>query len=273
MYIFVERLKSMFLKFNIPISKKEKSKKVEITRKYLTPSKKKINPLCKDILESPHTLIAGTTGSGKSVLLNSILSAFMTNYGVDNRLYLIDPKRVELSIYKDLPHVEKYTSDTHQALAILDEVIDRIESRYQIMEDAHIRQWNGSHIYIIIDELADIMISPDSKAFKLKLQKILQIARACNIHIIAATQAPNRTIIPANLILNFTNRVALRCLSSIESRQIVGVKGAELLPQYGKGLYQSPKSGITSVDIPYTSESDVEQQIYNWCYGCMVVNN
>lgn len=240
---------------------------------YYNPTPQELPFLIDDILKSPHTLIGGTTGSGKSVLLNSIIYGFLCNYGVNNRLYLIDPKRVELSIFKGLPHVQRYTHDTEQALKILDELIYIINFRYAEMEKDGIRQYNGTHIYCIIDELADILISPQSKIFKLKLQKILQIARACNIHIIACTQAPNRQIIPANLILNFTNRVALRCLSSIESKQICNFSGAEKLPQYGQGYYLSPKSGLQLVQIPFTSDEKMNAMLQAWTNGKMLVNN
>lgn len=224
-----------------------------------------------DILTSPHTLIAGTTGSGKSVLLNSIISVFMSDFSVSNQLYMIDPKRIELSQYKVLPHCTRYTSDVDEAISILDDVLYIVESRYKEMEKRNIRQYDGPHVYVIIDELADIMISPSAKAFKLKLQKILQIARASNIHVIACTQAPSRQIIPASIVLNFTNRVALRCLSAIESRQIITVSGAENLPQYGKALYLSPKRGIIPVDITMTPQSAIDDSIYEWTQGCMIV--
>lgn len=242
-------------------------------KRYYIPQVQPIDPLCEDILSSPHTLIGGTTGSGKSVLINSIIASFMLNYGVSNRLYLIDPKRVELSIYKNLPHCNRYTSDTNEAIDILDEVLRIVEARYKEMESRGLRQYDGPHIYLIIDELADIMVSPRNKDFKLKLQKILQIARASNVHCICATQSPSRAVIPASLVLNFTNRVALRCLSAIESRQIVNQGGAELLPQYGQGLYLSPKYGMAQVSIPYTEQYKIDHLIYDWIYGCMVARD
>ena len=214
--------------------------------------------LYKDIINAPHTLIAGTTGSGKSNVMNGIIREIMTTYTpaqVD--IYFIDPKVVELIDYRNTMFCKAFESDSENVPAMLDTLIAEMESRYQGMASQRIKQYQGKKIYLIVDELADLMISPQSRAIKLKLQKILQKGRAAEIHIIAATQAPNRQIIPANLILNFTNRVALRCLSSIESRQIINQAGAENLPQYGKGLYLSP-IGITTVSIPLTpSNNDI----------------
>lgn len=212
--------------------------------------------LYKDIIAAPHTLIAGTTGSGKSNVLNGIIRQIMTDRTPQTaRLYLIDPKRVELSVYKNTAFVDEYTADSLYALAILDKAIAEIERRYKVMELQGIRDFHGTDIYIIIDELADLMISPENKEIRRKLQKIEQIGRAAAVHVIAATQAPNRQIIPANIVLNFTNRLALRCLSGIESRQIINVAGAEELPRYGQGLYLSP-DGIERVDIPKTDDFD-----------------
>ena len=211
--------------------------------------------LYKDILNAPHTLIAGTTGSGKSVLLNGIIRELMETYIPEQKkLILIDPKRVELSQYKNTEFCTAYTSDYQTAITYLDNSIALIEDRYKAMERAGTKQTTQYHLYIIIDELADLMISPAAREIKLKMQKILQIGRAAGVHIIAATQAPNRKIIPAELVLNFTNRIALRCLSSIESRQIINISGAETLPKHGKGLYLSP-DGVKRVTIPLTPDN------------------
>lgn len=211
--------------------------------------------LYQDIIKAPHTLIAGTTGSGKSNVLNGIIRQIMTMHTpYTAEMYLIDPKRVELSVYRNTAFVSEYTSDSGEAIRILDKAIAEIERRYKVMEMQGQRDFVGRHLYIIIDELADLMISPENKKIRLKLQKIEQIGRAAAVHVIAATQAPNRQIIPANIVLNFTNRLALRCLSSIESRQIINMAGAEELPKYGAGLYLSP-DGVKRVEIPLTEDN------------------
>ena len=219
--------------------------------------------LYREIIRSPHTLIAGTTGSGKSVVLNGIVREILLSHtNTTAELYMVDPKAVELYQYHNI--VKGYTEEAAEVPYMLDTIIETMETRYKTMREHGENKWTGSHIYIIIDELADLMISPQNKEIKLKLQKILQKGRAAAITIIAATQAPNRQIIPANLVLNFTNRLALRCLSSIESRQIVNVSGAELLPKYGKGIYLSP-DGIKQVEIPLTpSNKDVISRWEEW---------
>lgn len=211
--------------------------------------------LYKDIINAPHTLIAGTTGSGKSNVMNGIIRQIMADYTPQTaEMVMIDPKVVELIDYRNTAFCTAFESEAENVPALLDEVIATMETRYRLMGEEHIKQFFGKKIFVIVDELADLMISPQSKSIKLKLQKILQKGRAADIHIIAATQAPNRQIIPANLILNFTNRLALRCVSSIESRQIINQAGAELLPQYGKGLYFSPK-GLVTVSIQLTEDN------------------
>ena len=211
--------------------------------------------LYKDIINAPHTLIAGTTGSGKSNVMNGIIRQIMTDFTPQTaEMVMIDPKVVELIDYRNTAFCTAFESEAENVPALLDEVIDTMETRYHKMGEEHIKQFVGKKIFVIVDELADLMISPQSKSIKLKLQKILQKGRAADIHIIAATQAPNRQIIPANLILNFTNRLALRCVSAIESRQIINQAGAELLPQYGKGLYFSPK-GLVTVPIQLTEDN------------------
>ena len=212
--------------------------------------------LYREIINAPHTLIAGTTGSGKSVVLNGIIREILLSHtDTTAELYMVDPKAVELWQYHNI--CKGYTEEAEEVPYMLDEVIEIMENRFKAMRDRGENLWSGSHIFIVIDELADLMISPQNKVIELKLQKILQKGRAARITIIAATQAPNRQIIPANLVLNFTNRLALRFVSAIESRQIVNQSGAELLPKYGKGIYLSP-DGTKPVTIPLTpSNKDI----------------
>lgn len=211
-----------------------------------------------DILNAPHTLIGGTTGSGKSVLMNGVITSFIENVPIDKAyMILIDPKKVEFSIYADCENCAAYADELPAIIAVLDSAIEVIGERYDWMKQNHMRKFPGREVYIFIDELADLMISAKAKDIKVKLQKILQIGRAAGVHIIAATQAPNRKVIPAELVLNFTDRIALRCLSAIESRQLINAPGAESLPRYGKAIYMSP-AGYQTVDIPFISDAIAE---------------
>lgn len=220
----------------------------------------------KEMLESPHLLIAGTSGSGKSTVLNGILMTAMTIYApCDAQFILIDPKRVELSQYKKLPHVIKFVTESKDVPDILGSVNDYMDEEYARMERKGIRQSKSAHLFVFIDELADMMISDEKKEIQRLLQRILAKGRAANIHVIACTQAPNRKVIPAELVLNFTNRIALRCLNSIESRQIINQSGAEKLIGYGKAFYLSPKSGITQIEgIPFYSDEKIEDMVSFW---------
>ena len=204
------------------------------------------------LLHAPHLLIAGTTGSGKSVLLNEIIKAFLTEpTSPKSKLILIDPKRVELSRYKQSEYTADYTADERKTVVVLRRLIKLIERRYKWLARRGKVNLTGCHVYVIIDELADLLISDSGREIKRLLQKILQIGRAANVHIIAATQAPNRRVIPAEIVLNFTHRVALRCLTAIESRQIINTAGAETLPQYGKAYLLTPE-GLTLEDVQIT---------------------
>ena len=201
------------------------------------------------LISQPHSLIAGATGSGKSNLLHNIIDTIL-NYP-QCILCLIDPKRVELSLYKNYGNAQIYACDNDDIITALDAILETMTDRYNIMEENTLREYNGAHCFLIIDELADLMTT-SKKAVLPRLQRILQLGRAARIHVIAATQAPDRTYtLPAPLKLNFTDRIALRCATSIESKQIIDAKGAENLPQYGKAIYRDCIGNLNVVDIPY----------------------
>lgn len=211
------------------------------------------------LMNAPHILIGGTTGSGKSVLLNGIICELMeSSTASKTRLYLIDPKRVELYPYSKTEYCAGYSEEAEEVPALLDTLIDTINERFVEMRNEGLKEYSGTRIYVVIDELADLMISDNAKEIRTKLQKILQIGRAAGVHIIAATQAPNREVIPASLVLNFTDRIALRCLSSIESRQLINFAGAEKITGFGTALYLSSK-GLDTIEIPYVSSEDIKK--------------
>ena len=239
--------------------------------RYYEPMEQHFSDLLDLILDSPHALIAGTTGSGKSVLMNAILYNFMINKGVANRLFLIDPKRVELSIYKNLPHVIEYTSDSKRAVCLLRWACQLMDERYQEMEKQNRRQYDGGHIYIFIDEIADLMLSDERKQIERYLQRLTAVGRASNIHVIIATQLIRADILTTKITGNIPLKIALRCVNSLESRQIVGVKGAENLPHHGQGLLLSPKfTQVMRVDIPYVEECNILETVDMWRYNMIV---
>lgn len=219
-------------------------------------------PYFAELLESNHILIGGKTGSGKSVLLNDFLYTLLAHSPVKSQFLLIDPKRVELCWYRDLEHCLGYANTTDGAVDLLNKAIGIIESRYKQMEKKHLRLWDGGSVYVVIDELADLMTTSKKVVLPL-LQRIAQVGRASKVFLVACTQSPSRLTIPAALTLNFTCRMALQCFSAIESRQIIGENGAELLPRYGQCLVRD-NDGLKKISVPLTNDSKLTERINFW---------
>ena len=217
----------------------------------------------KELQSAPHLLIGGTTGSGKSTVINGFIHTFYKTCDVFDRLILIDPKRVELNMFAALPQCDGYGCTPAEALELLKYASRIMEDRYTEMAKDNEKFYTGSKIWIIIDELADLMISPLAKEIKLEMQHILQLGRAANIHIMAGTQAPSRKIIPAELVLNFTHRLALRCLSSIESNQIINRAGAEQIKEMGIAWFLEPQ-GYSLRQLLYFSEEEIKKDLKNY---------
>lgn len=220
--------------------------------------------VCLDMLEQPHLLIAGSTGSGKSVLINSLI--YTALYKSPNRCHfiLIDPKRVELIDYKLLPHTIAYANEPPNIAAALVSAINLMESRYKLMQQQRIKKSNAADIYIIIDEFADLIITQKKQCLPL-LIRISQLGRAANIHLIAATQRPTRDIISGQIKVNMDSRVALRCPTGQDSRNIINIKGAETLPRYGYGYYLTPETMTPRlIQVPYTPAAELAARVQWW---------
>lgn len=238
------------------------------SRHYLLPPSAAYIPKYKDMLENAtHLLIGGTTGSGKSVILNGLLHTALALYGPgDMSFILIDPKIVELSTYKKLPHTLRYETDPAEVLALLRQVYGFMMDRYEQMDRTGERKYNGTKIVIVIDELADLLMSSHGKAIKAELVKLLQKGRAANIMLILATQSPSRKILSAELVLNIPNRLALYCDNAIESKQIIGEKGAEKLGyRDGTCLYKEPGKHVEKLSgVPVIPENDLTERVAWW---------
>jgi len=218
---------------------------------------------CDELLKRPHLLIAGATGSGKSVLINSIMYTLLTYSPAEKQVILIDPKRVELSDYKRLPHCLGFASETPDIIALLKRACSAMDERYKVMEAQHRKMYEGADVYVVIDEFADLMIT--TKEAEPLIQRLAQLGRACRYHLIIATQAPNRQVLKAGILLNLSDRIALHCNDKIESRQILGQAGAEQLPQYGKCIYKS-NGNLTLMQVPLTPDEDLMERINFWRY-------
>ena len=207
-----------------------------------------------------HILIAGMTGSGKSVFINGMINSILYKDPSKNRLVLIDPKRVELSPYKDMPHTEELATDIPQIESLLNRCLIAIENRFREMEIQGLRMYRGPKIYIFIDEMADLMLtSPRSKKL---IQRIAQIGRAANVQLICATQCPIVDVIPTQIKVNFGMIVGLHTRSPQDSRNIIGRSGCEILPKYGRALIQyADEVDLMNVRIPYVPEEETQKII------------
>ncbi|MDY4009318.1 MAG: FtsK/SpoIIIE domain-containing protein [Candidatus Limiplasma sp.] len=214
------------------------------------------------MLKQPHLLIAGATGSGKSVVINGLVYTSLYDSPAAVQFILIDPKRVELVDFKPLPHTIKYASEPGEMVQALEMAMEITESRYKAMQTRHEKKYTGGAVYVVIDELADLMTT-DRRHVQPLLQRLAQIGRAANVHIIAATQCPLAAVIPTPIKVNFDARVALRTRSAQDSRNILGVKGCELLPRYGQGYYMTP-DGLTLYNIPMQDPASVQEMLNYW---------
>ena len=218
--------------------------------------------LFEDMASQPHLLVAGTTGSGKSVVINGIIYTCLLHCPDRAGLVLIDPKRVELSQFKRCPHVHRYASEPDEIISALEYSVALIEQRFRMMERQGVRMYPGGDVYVIIDELAPIMTMQKRQALPL-IQKIANIGRAAKVHLIVATQSPVREILCTPIKCCLDARVALRTRSPQDSRNIMGASGCELLPKYGKGYYMTP-DGTKLYNIPKYPDETIANIVDYW---------
>lgn len=214
-------------------------------------------PMVADLAKMPHLMIAGTTGSGKSILLVAIITTLAMNNTPDElRMAILDPKRVELNRLNNLPHILGNVETLPERMqAVLTWAISEMESRYRLLETAGARELNGYNEYlvkrnqkplprivILIDELADLMISAPGQT-EYSLVRLAQMARAVGIHLVVATQRPSTDIVTGLIKANFPSRIAFAVASAIDSRVILDVNGAETLLGKGDMLFLNPEVG------------------------------
>lgn len=237
---------------------------------YRIPAGYKYPPYLLDLIEGNHVLIAGTVGSGKSVLENAVLRSLLCtkfpgseDNGQNARFVLIDPKKVELDIYKTLPHTIMYADNISAIESALNRVRNIVDMRLAQMKAQGIRKSKECPIYVFIDEMLDIVTSNRGKEISRLIADIVSISRATNIFFVMLTQAPNRKVLRPEIVLNCNCRVALRCNSPIESRQIIGSDEATLLPKHGLGIVIQNIDSY-QIEIPFFSDSEIEELVKEW---------
>lgn len=221
------------------------------------------------LLDTPHLLIGGTTGSGKSVAINGIIAGCL-NYSdpTEHKFVFIDPKQVELDIYSNLPLWNQGYADTiPEAVTLLEEVSAELDRRMRITKSKGQKMYDGCHLHIVIDEYADLVHNAEYPKLRPVVEryicKIARMGRAARIHLIIATQRATREVLTGELKTNIDYRLCLRMSNAQESRNVLEVRGAEELPRYGFGLLKKPE-GIVKVKIPMVSDEYIRASVRWW---------
>ena len=226
-------------------------------------------PIIGDLTSMPHLLIAGTTGSGKSVCINTIIVSLLYKLSPEScKFILIDPKMLELSAYEGIPHLlTPVITDAKKATTALGWVVREMNNRYKLMSKVSVRNIDGynlkhklkmPYIVVVVDEMSDLMLVA-GKEIENYIQKLSQMARAAGIHIIMATQRPSVDVITGTIKANFPTRISFQVTSKIDSRTILGEQGAEQLLGKGDMLFMSSANRIIRIHGPYVSEKEIEK--------------
>ena len=226
-------------------------------------------PIIGDLASMPHLLIAGTTGSGKSVCINTIILSLLYRHSPEKcKFILIDPKMLELSTYEGIPHLLcPVITEAKKAASVLGWVVKEMESRYRLMTKEGVKNIDGynikhklcmPYIVVVVDEMSDLMLVA-GKEIENYIQKLSQMARAAGIHIIMATQRPSVDVITGTIKANFPTRISFQVTSKIDSRTILGEQGAEQLLGKGDMLYMSSANRIIRIHAPFVSENEIEK--------------
>ena len=217
-------------------------------------------------------MIAGATGSGKSVCMSNLILSMLYKFSPDElELVLIDPKHVEFSLYKQVPHlIHPVVTDPQQVVAVLHWVVKEMENRYKILAEKHARNITGynekatvegfqklPYLVVVIDELADLMMTAKGDV-ETCLARIAQLSRAVGIHTIIATQRPSVNVITGIIKANYPTRVVFQVSSQIDSRTILDGKGAETLQGRGDMLFNPPGvSKLLRIQAPMVQDEEI----------------
>jgi DNA segregation ATPase FtsK/SpoIIIE, S-DNA-T family len=246
-----------------------------------------------DLSDMPHLLIAGATGSGKSVCLNTIITSLLYHSTPDDlHFIMIDPKRIELSVYRGIPHlqfqyrvdareneqakpmtrtIEGVVTDASEVLQVFKLAVSEMDSRYRLLAKEGCRnivEYNRragkrmSYLLIVIDELADLMLSREASEIESRIAKLAQMSRAVGIHLILATQRPSVDVITGVIKANFPARLAFQVASKTDSRTILDANGAEALLGRGDMLFMPPgKAEPERLHGPFISTAETEKLV------------
>ncbi len=224
-----------------------------------------------DLSKTPHLLVAGTTGSGKSVFINTLLASILYKFSPKElRLILIDPKMLELSVYNDIAHLlTPVVTEPKKAILALKWVCKEMERRYSLMNEENTRSLEGynqksieklPYIVVFIDEMADLMMTA-GKDVEHYVQRLAQMARACGIHLVMATQRPSVDIITGSIKANFPSRISFQVASKYDSRTVLGEIGAEQLLGNGDMLMSKNGGNIIRYQSAFISDNEVNKLI------------
>lgn len=231
------------------------------------------SPVIADLSTMPHLLVAGTTGSGKSVGINAMILSLLSRLPAEDcRLIMIDPKMTEFALFAGIPHLlTPVITEAKKAVAALKWVVREMERRYRLLSSAgqrHIETYNHlgkeqlPFIVVLIDEMSDLMLVA-GKEIEIAMQRLAQMARASGIHLITATQRPSVDVITGTIKANFPTRISFQTSSRIDSRTILDTEGAEKLLGRGDLLFMQGAGRIQRVHAPFVSEKEADN-IANW---------
>jgi len=224
-----------------------------------------------DLSKTPHLLVAGTTGSGKSVFINTLLASLLYKFRPSElRLILIDPKMLELSVYNDIAHLlTPVVTEPKKSIIALKWVCKEMERRYTLMNEEGTRNLEGynqkasdklPYIIVFIDEMADLMMTA-GKEVEHYVQRLAQMARACGIHLVMATQRPSVDIITGSIKANFPSRISFQVASKYDSRTVLGEIGAEQLLGNGDMLMSKNGANLVRYQSAFISDNEVNKLI------------
>jgi S-DNA-T family DNA segregation ATPase FtsK/SpoIIIE len=233
-------------------------------------------PFITDLKKLPHLLIAGTTGSGKSVGINAMILSLLYKNSPDKlKFIMIDPKMLEFSMYNDIPHLlTPVITKPMEAINALANMVKEMERRYAMMADTRTKnienynekaKENGNetlpYIVVIIDELADLMMT-SGKEVELSIARLAQMARASGIHLIVATQRPSADVVTGLIKANLPSRLSYKVGQKVDSKIILDAMGADSLLGRGDMLFTPPgMSGLVRVHAPWSDEKEIEQVV------------